>query len=180
MMKKVMTVLIALAFVTSSLLIMTSCAKKQVVSEGEGGAGEKGAAAGGEYTKEEKERMARMEELKKQLAQFNTENIYFAFDRSDLTDDSKATLKKKADWLRDNPSYTVRVEGHCDERGTNDYNLALGQRRAHAAKTYLMALGISEGRILTISYGEERPANPGHNEEAWAQNRRDEFTAIGK
>ncbi|MFP3929181.1 MAG: OmpA family protein, partial [Desulfobacteraceae bacterium] len=69
----------------------------------------------------------------------------------------------------------VRIEGHCDERGTNEYNLALGERRANAAKKYLISLGVSEDRVRTISYGEERPADPRHNEEAWAKNRRDEF-----
>ena len=74
----------------------------------------------------------------------------------------------------------MRIEGHCDERGTNDYNLALGERRADAAMKYLMALGIPQSRILTISYGEERPAVAGHNEAAWSQNRRDEFVGLEK
>jgi peptidoglycan-associated lipoprotein len=116
--------------------------------------------------------------MTQKLAKFNNEKIYFAFDRSDLTDQSKAVLKDKADFLGLYKFYTLRIEGHCDERGTNDYNLALGDRRANAAKKYLMALGITEDRIKTVTYGEERPANPGHNESAWAQNRRDEFVAI--
>ena len=91
---------------------------------------------------------------------------------------SKEVLREKADFLLKYPDFSVRVEGHADERGTNEYNLALGERRANAAKRYLMALGIAEERILTISFGEERPYDPRSNEAAWALNRRDEFKAI--
>jgi peptidoglycan-associated lipoprotein len=108
-------------------------------------------------------------------AAFENEKIYFDFDKSDLKAEAQVILKKKADWLRENPAYSLRIEGNCDERGTNEYNLALGDRRANAAKKFLVALGIDEARIITISYGEERPADPAHNEEAWAKNRRDEF-----
>jgi peptidoglycan-associated lipoprotein len=88
---------------------------------------------------------------------------------------ARAILENKAAWLRANGRYKVRIEGHCDERGTNEYNLALGERRANSAFKYLNALGVSADRMSTISYGEERPADPGHNEAAWAKNRRDEF-----
>ena len=80
--------------------------------------------------------------------------------------------------MRANPRYSVRIEGHCDERGTNEYNIALGERRANAAWKFMNALGISGNRLTTISYGEERPADPGHNENAWSKNRRDEFKLI--
>jgi peptidoglycan-associated lipoprotein len=88
---------------------------------------------------------------------------------------AQETLKRKAAWLRDNPTATVTIEGNCDERGTNEYNLALGERRAESARAYLVDLGISASRLTTISYGEERPLDPRHNEEAWAKNRNDQF-----
>ncbi|MCG2831147.1 MAG: OmpA family protein, partial [Desulfobacteraceae bacterium] len=84
-------------------------------------------------------------------------------------------LKRKAEWLRNNPGESIIVEGHCDERGTNEYNLALGDRRAQSAKNFLIDLGIAESRLTTISYGEERPADPRQNEDAWSKNRRDQF-----
>jgi len=108
-----------------------------------------------------------------------TEMIFFDFDRSELKDDARATLQRKADVMRDNPDVTLRIEGHCDERGTVEYNLALGERRAEAAKQYLVDLGIDPDRLTTISYGEERPLEEGHNEAAWSRNRRDEFVPIG-
>jgi peptidoglycan-associated lipoprotein len=103
------------------------------------------------------------------------EDIYFAFDKSTLTPAAQDNLLRKAEWLRANPKATVTIEGNCDERGTNEYNLALGDRRAEAAKAFLVDLGIDPARITTISYGEERPVDPRHNEEAWAKNRRDHF-----
>jgi len=103
------------------------------------------------------------------------EDIYFAFDKSTLTPAAQDNLLRKAEWLRANREATITIEGHCDERGTNEYNLALGDRRAEAAKDFLVDLGIDAARIKTISYGEERPVDPRHNEEAWAKNRRDHF-----
>lgn len=101
-----------------------------------------------------------------------SDRVFFAFDRYDLTPEARATAERQAEWLREYPSVTVTIEGHADERGTREYNLALGDRRATAVKNYLVALGISPSRISTISYGKERPAVLGSNEEAWAQNRR--------
>ena len=98
--------------------------------------------------------------------------IYFAFDRSDITGESRQVLVRQAAVLNQNPSWTVTIEGHCDERGTVEYNLGLGERRANATKQALIALGVAAGRINVISYGKERPVNPGHNEQGWAQNRR--------
>jgi len=100
------------------------------------------------------------------------DRIFFAFDKSDITAESQATLQKQAQLLSANPSVSVTIEGHCDERGTREYNLALGERRANATKQALIALGVSASRLNTISYGKERPAVPGHDESAWAQNRR--------
>ncbi len=101
--------------------------------------------------------------------------IYFEFDSYQLADPSKQELSKVADYLQKNPGATVTIAGHTDERGTTEYNLMLGDQRAKAAHDYLVRLGIDPVRIKTISYGEERPASPGHNEESWSKNRRDEF-----
>ena len=103
------------------------------------------------------------------------EDIYFEFDKSILTPAAQDNLMQKAEWLRENPDAMVTIEGHCDERGTNEYNLALGDRRAESAKAFLVDLGIDVSRLTTISYGEERPVDPRQNEEAWAKNRRGHF-----
>lgn len=196
---KTFTVLIAMVFLGSFLLF--SCAKKQVevtettkpvtqevkpveevkevkkVEKVEVGDTEA-------YKEEEARRQARLRELEaaqkhaEEVRVFESENIYFDFDKSDIKPEAEKSLKKKGQWLRANPAYSVRIEGHCDERGTNEYNLALGDRRANSAKKYLVAFGIEEARISTISYGEERPVDLGHNEDAWWKNRRDEFKLI--
>ena len=106
---------------------------------------------------------------------FMTERIYFDFDKSVLKLDAQSLLKKKADWLKANANTKLLIEGNCDERGTPEYNLALGERRAEAAKKFIVDLGIDAKRISTISYGEERPIDPRHNEEAWSKNRNDGF-----
>jgi peptidoglycan-associated lipoprotein len=100
------------------------------------------------------------------------DRVFFAFDRSDISPEARQILTRQADWLRRYPNVTVTIEGHCDERGTREYNLALGERRAQAAKNVLVASGISASRISTISYGKERPALVGSSEESYAQNRR--------
>jgi peptidoglycan-associated lipoprotein len=100
------------------------------------------------------------------------DRVFYAFDKSDLTPEARATLDRQAAWLKKYASIRVTVEGHCDERGTREYNLALGERRAMAAKNYLVAAGITADRLKTVSYGKERPAVLGSNETAWAQNRR--------
>jgi peptidoglycan-associated lipoprotein len=102
-------------------------------------------------------------------------DVHFEFDRYDLTGETKRTLEELAQALKANPAFDVLVEGHADERGTTEYNLALGQRRAQAAKDYLVSLGVDARRVDTISYGEERPLDPEHNELAWALNRRAHF-----
>jgi peptidoglycan-associated lipoprotein len=101
------------------------------------------------------------------------DRVFFGTDRYDLTAEAQAELQKQATWLKTYPQYRFVIEGHCDERGTREYNLALGERRATAARNYLVALGIDAGRMQTISYGKERPAVLGSDEAAWAQNRRD-------
>ncbi len=102
-------------------------------------------------------------------------DIHFDFDDFSLRPDAKETLNGIAEWLLKNTATQILIEGHCDERGTNEYNLALGERRAKSAKKYLVQLGLAPKRISTISYGEEKPLDPGHTEEAWAKNRRDHF-----
>ena len=101
-----------------------------------------------------------------------SDTIRFALDQYDIDADSRAILDSQADWLTKYPNARVTIEGHCDERGTREYNLALGDRRANAAKNYLVARGIDPGRISTISYGKERPVALGSDEGSWAQNRR--------
>jgi peptidoglycan-associated lipoprotein len=102
-------------------------------------------------------------------------DIHFDFDRYDLKHDDEKILDMHAKWLTKHAKYFIRIEGNCDERGSVEYNLALGQRRAEEAMRYLVNLGIDKHRISTVSYGKERPLDPGHNEEAWAKNRRDHF-----
>jgi peptidoglycan-associated lipoprotein len=106
------------------------------------------------------------------LAQTAGDRVYFAYDKSDISPEARKILENQAAWLKKNANVTVTIEGHCDERGTREYNLALGERRANAVKNVLVALGIPANRISTISYGKERPAVPGSTEAAWAQNRR--------
>jgi len=100
------------------------------------------------------------------------DRVFFDYDRYELKPEARAQLEKQAAWLRNFPPVTVTVEGHCDERGTREYNLALGERRADSARNYLIALGVDANRIRVISYGKERPAMVGSDETAWAQNRR--------
>ena len=182
MTKKMIIILAVLAFCGVSLLTMASCAKKGVVSE---------ESVAPVVTPEEPVKPVvqqptgedeaavlerqKQEKLRKEIQAFESGNIYFDFDKSELKPEARAILEKKAAWLNDNPGFSVRIEGHCDERGTNEYNLALGENRANAAMKYLNALGVAGDRMMTVSYGEEQPADPGHNEAAWAKNRRDEF-----
>lgn len=102
-------------------------------------------------------------------------DIHFAFDKYDVSAEARGILTKNAEWLKGHSDRKVQIEGHCDERGTNEYNMALGAKRARAAYDVLHSLGVEETRMSTISYGEELPLDPRHNEEAWAKNRRDHF-----
>jgi len=163
-MQKKKWIFLALVFVIPGLMFSVSCQKKVV-------------DATPEPVAEEKEEV----EVKEEVVVYKApdvvmqEDIYFEFDKSTLTPAAQDNLLRKAEWLRENPDATVTIEGHCDERGTNEYNLALGDRRAESAKAFLIDLGIDPARLATISYGEERPVDPRHNEEAWAKNRRDHF-----
>ena len=100
------------------------------------------------------------------------DRVFFGYDSSDLDSDALELLQDQVAWLKQNSDVTVTIEGHCDERGTREYNLALGEKRAQAVKNYLIGLGINPDRVSTISYGKERPAVVGSNDGAWAQNRR--------
>jgi peptidoglycan-associated lipoprotein len=101
--------------------------------------------------------------------------VYFNFDRSNIRKDQVSRIEGNAQYLRQNSQATIVVQGNCDERGTSEYNMALGERRAQSAKRYLINLGVNPERITTISFGEEKPLNYGHDELAWSQNRRDDF-----
>jgi peptidoglycan-associated lipoprotein len=165
-------------------LLAVGCAKRSQQVSGPA-PGATGPSAEELRAREEAERRRRIAES--QLASRPTtvtpgssvlDNVYFEFDQASLSQVAKDTLVRNAEWLRSNPQVRVQVEGHCDERGTAEYNLALGERRAEAVKNYLTSLGVDGSRLVTISYGKERPADPGHNEEAWARNRRVEFKAM--
>ncbi|HSA95106.1 MAG TPA: peptidoglycan-associated lipoprotein Pal [Acidobacteriota bacterium] len=122
--------------------------------------------------------------LQKSLEQINREkplaNIYFDYDKYAVREDAKPVLDGNSAWLSRWKTVKILVEGHCDERGTEEYNLALGEKRAKAAQDYLIGLGISADRIKIISYGKSQPMDPGHNEAAWQKNRRDQFLIIEK
>ena len=111
-------------------------------------------------------------------SKFENEDIYFEFDSIRLSPAAQEILAQKARWMRANPGATVTIEGHCDNRGTNEYNLALGEGRAQTAKSFLVDLGIDSTRVNTISYGEERPIDTTQSEDAWAKNRRAHFVII--
>ncbi len=105
-------------------------------------------------------------------------DAFFAFDRYELSDDARATLKANAEWLKANPSAQVQIEGHCDERGAEDYNMALGAKRAQAAMEFIATLGIPKDRLSTVSYGEEVPSCKEHVESCWEKNRRARFVIV--
>jgi peptidoglycan-associated lipoprotein len=104
------------------------------------------------------------------------QTIYFGYNSDEIDDASKATLQANAAWIKGHGRHTVEVGGHCDERGSIGYNVALGDRRAKAVKDYLVGLGVGAGQLVSVSFGEEKPADPGHTDAAWAKNRRAEFT----
>ena len=106
--------------------------------------------------------------------------VYFAFDSSSIDAETKDNLAQNADFLKENTNVDIQIEGHCDERGSRQYNLALGERRAKAVKNYLVTMGIESKRISTISYGSERPKSEGHDESSWSQNRRANFVITAK
>jgi peptidoglycan-associated lipoprotein len=170
---------------------MWGCAKEQVVKDetiaAEEAAPAEAAAAEAAAKAEEQERVLKeqqeMENARKakelvlqQAASFA--DIHFDFDKYDLKPEARDILRDHADWLMQHTEFEAIIEGHCDERGTREYNLALGERRAEAARDYLLNLGIEKERLTTISYGEELPVDTGHDEEAWAKNRRCHFVVV--
>ncbi len=116
-----------------------------------------------------------IDELRKAIADGRVKDVFFGYDLADLTPEAQATLRENAIWMRRFPEAKVVIEGHCDERGSEEYNLALGDRRALAARDYLIQAGVDPNQMETISFGEERPFDPGHTEAAWAKNRRAHF-----
>ncbi len=198
---------LALLLVIPGLLLFTSCGKqtvkadvgevketlpeKEAVSSGSGSSSTAGAVA--EHTgpsadeikaeglKAEKMRAEEERNAKEKAEAMQTlvnEDVRFDYDSAVLSEAAQDILKKKAAYLEKFSGISVTIEGHCDERGTNEYNLALGERRAQSAKNFLINLGISSSRMRTISYGEEKPLDSGHTEEAWAKNRRAHFVLI--
>lgn len=202
-MKRNLVVATLVVFAFSSIFLLSSCAKKQVITEEkemeapapEVAKEEKAAVPAAKEEKMEEakiERLKELEEAKKieaaideemawmerRAAKFEAEAIYFDFDKSFIRLEYRPVLQEKAAFLKDYPDMRARIEGNCDERGTNEYNLALGERRGNSAKNFLISLGIAADRIETISYGEERPRGLGHNEASWSQNRRDDFVLV--
>ena len=189
-------------------LLLTGCPKKTVVKEepsvkkAEEPVAEREKAAAAEKEAREKElarireeeaKKAKEKEFEKSLVAkkepgiegevFESrllKDINFDYDKYDIRPKDAEILKENAALLSKYPKVKIQIEGHCDERGTNEYNLALGERRANSAKKYLVSVGIATDRISIISYGEEKPLDPGHNEEAWAKNRRDHFVILSK
>ncbi len=184
-------------------LIMTGCPKKVVKTEEPTvKLSEEKAKTEAERAKEAKEREARRkeEEAKAEKEKFEKslttkkepgiqgqvsessliKDVHFDFDKYDIRPADAEILKANAAVLAKNPNVKIQIEGHCDERGTIEYNLALGERRASSTKTYLVSIGIPANRISTISYGKERPLDPAHNEEAWTKNRRAHTIIVAK
>lgn len=162
------------------LALAGGCAKKVSSTPAGGtvaGSGDSGLSGQDGLSAEELERQRLMEMQRQAIEKIGADKIYFAFDSNELSQESRQILTEKAELLKANPALNLLIEGHCDERGTNEYNLALGERRARAAYEFLVLLGVSSSRLSIISYGEEYPAVQGSNEAAWAKNRRDEFKA---
>ena len=178
-------------FSLSIALILMGCPKKTVMKEEPSVKKEESAAAKAEAERIAKEREAKLSEeaAKKEFEKgmvakkepgiegvvFESsllKDIHFDFDKYDIRPGDVSILKENSEILKKYPKVKIQIEGHCDERGTNEYNLALGERRANSTKNYLISLGVSPERISTISYGEEKQLDPGHSEEAWAKNRR--------
>ncbi len=182
-MRKNYWIVLALVFILPAMLFTVSCAKKEVMAEPEMAPEEQPMEEAmdedaAEKARLEAERLQAEEAERAMMAArqaFTSDDIYFEFDSSALLPMAQETLSQKADFLMKNPGQGVVVEGHCDERGTAAYNLALGERRADAAKAFLVNLGVDAATVSTISYGEERPVDMGHDEEAWAKNRRAHF-----
>lgn len=188
-MRKKLWINVIMLLIIPGFLFTASCAKKTVTSDTDvtqpiedEDLKAKEAAEKARQEELAKQRALEEERLKEEAArieaarnQFVMEDIFFDFDSFTILPEAQGLLSSKAEWLQDNPDVSVTIEGHCDERGTVEYNLALGDRRAQSAKDFLINLGIAESRLNTISYGEERPVDPESNEDAWARNRRAHF-----
>lgn len=188
-MKRTWTIKLAFVCVLLSMMLVVSCGKKQV--ETDPAAGEETVettdAADDTATDDvtiDDSAMAADEDTQTSddadavamgRDDFENVDIYFAYDSSAIMDSEISKLDAKVEWLNANPDATIKIEGHCDERGTTEYNLALGDRRAERAKSFLVNSGVDASRISTISYGEEQPVALGHNEDAWSKNRRSHF-----
>jgi peptidoglycan-associated lipoprotein len=168
-MKRKYWVILAMLFVVPGLMLTASCAKKVVKPE---------AAVSKAVEVEKKAPPAPAVDNSAALAardKFMKQDVNYAFDSAVLDATAQAILKDKAGWLKQNADVATTIEGHCDERGTVAYNVALGERRAEAAKAFLVNLGVPAAKMTTISFGKEKPLDPGHNEQAWAKNRRAHF-----
>jgi peptidoglycan-associated lipoprotein len=174
-MRRKLWMVLALLVLVPGLMLMTSCAQQSAVDQDTTQKAEPPKDTSEPTTGTDMQAEADKRAAEQAMNQFINEHVYFDFDSAALSALAQATLKNKAAWLKANPDAMVIIEGNCDERGTNEYNLALGERRALSAQAYLVDLGISASRLSTISYGEERPLDNRHTEEAWAKNRRDQF-----
>ena len=182
-MKRKLFMVLALVLIVPGLLMTTACSKKAVKSTDTGAGsgltqqgGGKGPVGGGKPGTDGSSGLdgRGTTAMDSATSRFVNEDVHFAYDSSALDAEAQAVLKSKAEFMR-STSGTVTIEGHCDERGTSEYNMALGERRAQSAKKFLMNLGIAGSRMNTVSYGKERPLDPGHDESAWAKNRRAHF-----
>jgi peptidoglycan-associated lipoprotein len=190
-MKRFIGLSLTFLFIFSGTLLLVSCAKKAVQTEPSMQTEQEMSEEGNSNAEEmedqqtmgdkdieeerlaaEEARMQAEEEASAARDKFASEDIYFDFDSAAILNSGQGILQEKAQYLNDNPDAVAVIEGHCDERGTDAYNLALGERRADAVKDYLVNLGIDPERMSTISYGEERPIDPSKTEAAWTKNRR--------
>ena len=177
--------LVALSVVL--LAVAAGCGKKEMVKSTDGAPGAEMSTpssaetqAGGQITSETLGTQTAMAEAQAGVAATmekpsEFQDIHFDFDQSFIREDARPTLRTVADYLKANPAASILIEGHCDERGTAEYNIALGERRAESTKSYLVSLGVKAGALSTVSFGEEKPLDPGHDEAAWAKNRRAHF-----
>jgi len=184
-MKRQLLMNLIMAVLVVGLLTMAACSKPQVAAPGnvnqeqseerEETDAQRSARFEAERIKAQQLADQRQAEITKAKSRFLNHNILFDYDSAELSGQAKVLLREKADWLQVNPSETVMIEGHCDERGTTVYNLALGERRANAAMSYLVDLGVSARRLGTVSYGEEKPLDPAPTAAAYRLNRCAQF-----
>jgi peptidoglycan-associated lipoprotein len=156
--------------------LAAGCTRPKRTDTGEGGSAEGGAASGQPVIEDKNIGTDPMGSDSGRIDGLNT--IFFEYDQARLTADARAKLATNADWIKKNPNYTIQIEGHTDERGSVEYNLSLGERRAKSVKTYLEGLGVASNRMTIISYGEEKPIQSGDSESAWSKNRRANFVPL--